>query len=785
MSASVMNIKSPFAQIAICSAFVFCMPSALKAEEVMLIILKRDPKAAIQPVTSLQCLKTNGLEHLHLMDISQHSRQSEYKSHRNEIIQMLRLPDVAWAICLEDKTCIANGNHHLSPEAILDILEKNHIQTPIQKLQAFLKRRPDHLEAREQLLKHLHRLACRKTRVALASKEKGKKDTSSNPSNEPLAELCPKIELSAEEDEAIWWNYHQELKRIYASDDWLYLDLRKDIDGFYYHRVELPLEAASPMIKGLLRKHRPSLLSELRNTPEDENLMNQWLWSSIVMGEPLIPFFITLAPPKDFQASGHRWPSPGVQKSLIHEAKEKNDWNLLHQFQFNLWSQSSYPEQWLNYDPKDNKSPFSAYRIWKDKGLPAMESAILTGQIQDAQSILNDVCQAPDPQPFIRDAVALARKYKKLDLVDQWSGLKPKVKMPSIGDCDWILIQTSDLDDNSIYALENSRFMSREIMGDVSGKPTIDAIHWMKYLGWSDLNKRWAVVDWKGEILAQGKTSIDWEAVKNAAKDRDFKAERPRTVEVISSSESQWCQTRSALRRFDQDYCLATGRVDESGKSTRVYEEITSGVLKGCQDALYSNIWKRPSYFPGFWYGMLLEAFGKHPEAESLSKAWLEALDEAILAAPNRYHLRQLWIYWNSITPTGKTQALFANCEHHPEQNIQEWPPSEIKSHLIKEAKLTKNWSPVLSELQTQWDNALRKRRGGSDSSLQDDFRMYGLPLAVAYSDLEQTDHARQVLLSACKARCTIDSYDLGQIPKSLAEYWNGLKNQNSSLQKP
>lgn len=163
-------------------------------------------------------------------------------------------------------------------------------EASIRELQGFLRSRPAHREAREQLLRLLWDQAEARTRAL--------------PGTGPLPPV---------QDLETWGPAAQELDRVLEDGSWTALDLGS---------CDPPLDARSPTLRALLSRHQRTVERALETLPESERLWKAWIRLGLPggrgRGRRLLESLTPLPPEARLP-----WPPPAVQALLAPQAGGK------------------------------------------------------------------------------------------------------------------------------------------------------------------------------------------------------------------------------------------------------------------------------------------------------------------------------------------------------------------------------------------------------------------------------------------------------------------------------
>jgi len=340
------------------------------------------------------------------------------------------------------------------------MLASKGVRSLIRILRDFLKTRPDHLDARLELLKLQRGNADRRTRDALGLEKddlagppidtivlpsgtprptgsftltvpmgelSGRVASGSNPKSAPI----PKDKvLDTVEDLQIWGGFADSFDRLVTGDDWIAAGLEFDMG-------EAATEVCSPSVKALFKRKIAQVESSLERAPASIKIWSVWIrMADVVGGKSIISVVDRLA----LQPGADMTSLPSfVREKLLEEARATNNWPYIAE---NLWSQYetekanpiSLPRiSGLARDDESMRAIISQImetqwtRRWDSLYEPLLEALLYMNDVGRADSIVNTMKEWLSKGQWsvnqILKAIGLANRCNKPDVAKQWTDL--------------------------------------------------------------------------------------------------------------------------------------------------------------------------------------------------------------------------------------------------------------------------------------------------------------------------------------------------------------------------
>ncbi|MDR2560662.1 MAG: hypothetical protein LBC63_02680, partial [Holophagales bacterium] len=239
-----------------------------------------------------------------------------------------------WALTDATGRLVAQGTEAPKAADLRKAMDDAGMKSPIQRLREFLKANPDNLDARLDLLNILLETAEADTKKALQlnvltpAESRRARDESSN-TKSLIFDLAPLEgkELDSSEDAKIWGPYAVELDVLFTNGDWRLLRLPIVF--------KVPLEAASPTMAQLYRRHLPKIESALEERPDDIYLWHVYGLAHAVARRGSVRALVDRLVPAPWQESS--WPDDDVFELLMSEERAKGNWGAVAQEMWSKW----------------------------------------------------------------------------------------------------------------------------------------------------------------------------------------------------------------------------------------------------------------------------------------------------------------------------------------------------------------------------------------------------------------------------------------------------------------
>jgi hypothetical protein len=335
-----------------------------------------------------------------------------------------------WAFVGSDERCLAHGAELPSIQELADQLAQAGIETPVRRLRSFLRRYPDHLDARLALLSTLRTIAVERARVALGLVSEDGSNTGQRGGRPSRSELKQSKAMKAarkpaplppENDLRIWVRWADEFDKLMESGLWLESDFAFDV------RDEL-LDMHSPIVKAIFKKRIALVEDALRRWPGSERIWGIWLHMSLVLGDRLSHSFVSSLSPMPGTIHG-TWPPYEAKLVLMQEAERKGDWGDVRTLLMESWAQAAsamakaHERSAKGLRPGERPAVAMYESQWVQLLEPLIEAMLKMSDTAGAEAVLHHVIAYSGWDDVPSLAAAIAARCQMPQLAARWKGL--------------------------------------------------------------------------------------------------------------------------------------------------------------------------------------------------------------------------------------------------------------------------------------------------------------------------------------------------------------------------
>lgn len=370
---------------------------------------------------------------------------SYYRSKAAEVETLLRQkyqagPRPHWVLMAEGPRVVATGGSAPDAKTVVKAVEENGIRSTVQILRDFVRRNPDHLEARNALCVNLRVKAAKLTLLRIGGKVEplrpvdepydfdkfqkeraAKEDAKEEAKEREQPEEKPPVPLGPEEDKAIWGELAGLLAKSFQSGDWIEMqEWPAMLDETAVH---------SPLMQETGRGAVPEVERALARNPTSWGIWRGWLGlTRICGGKPIRPLLDNLTPlPTN---SPMNWPPYPVRDAYVKDARKRKDWTgirdlLLPQIEINrLWeaAQDQKTEYVLRKDGKIQENTETG-DYWRGTLEPLVEALLWLGDAGQADDLVRDRFGKHPWSGLPTRAAGLALRCNQPNLAAQWRAL--------------------------------------------------------------------------------------------------------------------------------------------------------------------------------------------------------------------------------------------------------------------------------------------------------------------------------------------------------------------------
>ncbi|WP_316412561.1 hypothetical protein [Mesoterricola silvestris] len=595
-----------------------------------------------------------------------------------------------------DGKALASGLGLPNADSLARALEAGGERNPVALLQAFLKERPDHDEARLDLARALRpRLLARLQNLPA---DKGR-------------------ELSPEADVRVWGPMAQELDWLLQDGRWVGLNLNLD-RGLLPEGVP---ERHSPLMKALYRRHRPSLLKEVQRFPEYPPAWFNLLRMDQALGEPgLLRALegITWFQVRPVEAAMMPY---GTLAQRIHaEAKRTGDWRGAMEVGQALWAHLVRPK--LAFYGKACLLPPEASAaesekwsvaerdtVWAQLLSPLVEALVRSGGESEVPALLGELDGSWIPLGLETRLVRLARSLERADLVPMWitaiQALPVQVPREGLLGHDRVLFHQGQGIEGPPPGFDKPFRM----LGMTLGFEEVPA-SWVHRLGWKGQGPRWALLDAQGRTLLHGERlptggqlMVEYKA-RGLPVDLDrvvgFRQRNPEhlgalAIEVRLRGTIAWARHEERTEGPNPPGSMLGPEIEAWRTFFAVLEQLVRDPL-GCRPGVMRAAQVRVPT------PRELGECNQALEAESLARRILPRLESGLGRCPTDM---DLWRLWFAFAPHwDRPLAPFLDSLAPSPMTLPgAWPPQEILAAAADGLKLQERWQDLADLLGPRW----------------------------------------------------------------------------------
>jgi len=379
----------------------------------------------------------------------------------------------AWVLLGRDGRVLASGGTLPGPEVLIQALEAAGEQSPVALLEAFLKERPEHTEARMDLIR------------ALGNRLQARLQDHSFSGNH---------DLTPEADARIWGPVARELGLLFQDESWIGSDLNLDLLP-----EDVP-ERSSPLMKALYRRHQAQLLAGLRRFPDNPTAwLNLLRMNRTLNDEGLTRSLEGIGWFQAHLADTAALPYGPVARSLHREAMKTGDWRQAMAALQILWREWAVPRLEL----LDQETERTA--VWTQLLAPLIEAMCRSGNEASVPPLLGELDESWAQAGIPERLSALARASCRPELAPIWcaAARTPAERTPREGRLghELVVFYQGQKDEEHLQPWRYDPIFRKQ--GMTAGLYPVP-ISWVRRLGWAGPGPRWALVDARGRVLLQG-----------------------------------------------------------------------------------------------------------------------------------------------------------------------------------------------------------------------------------------------------------------------------------------
>jgi hypothetical protein len=636
-----------------------------------------------------------------------------------------------WALADSKGFLLAQGDGLPSAENISQGLEKAGIRSPIKVLREFIKRHPDHLDARNDLLSRLREMAEAKTAKLLKLEIKTGREASvpfdlmiyyqlTSPRFYLNIPDYKNLKLDEKDDLETWGDYAQELDYLFRTGDWRRADVLS-----LSKLTPIPLEVCSPLMKGAYRRYISQLEAALEERPNNSVLWRTYAWMRCIaeIRAPIRPVLDSMAP----SPTTYVWPPPEVYGIIEIEAREQNRWGELADLLWDRRFDNLYSGFSLHFDALRfiRRYPGQTMATWitdraaqakTDYINPLLEALINTSRVDDAEFIIANFGRLRQFSDLPKEAAILAAKCSRPDLEDRWSKLEVQAKS-----------ETESIEDLEMRIRMYTRRSPLVLFANCEEDIT-QSIEFATHLneaisteGWDiivvPLNKSMSELLFRRENWHEKGTM--WALFNSGIEAVSFAAGTPSADDLINVLEQCRIEkTTEILRRFIREHPNHFDAKEELMHQLMIMAtDKTNKKTNGGQTELSSEddflIWGeyatlfRQNMEYSFNNEPLTPFYGGEPSnnemlkfsptMRALAKDLLPAASSCVARQPTNTTYWSIWAYMADSTSATQFTNLVAALVVPPFADPLAVPPLYIRIYLLGRYRLNDNWEGIIA----------------------------------------------------------------------------------------
>jgi len=366
---------------------------------------------------------------------------SYYGSKAAEVETLLRQkyqagPRPQWVLFGAGSRVVATGGSVPDAKAMAKVVEESGLRSTLQILRDFVRRNPEHLEARGTLCAWIRPKASKKTLLRTGgkvepmrpadesydyAKVQKERDAKEEAKAQEQMEEKPPTQLGPEEDQAIWGEVAGLLAKSFRSGDWIEMQA--------WHLALDEAAVHSPIMQEMSRGAVSEVERALARNPSAWNIWQVWLGLTRTFGgKPIRPLLDNLVPlPTD---SPMAWPPYPVRNAYVKDARKRKDWTgikdlLLPQIEVNRLWEAALEQKTEYVVRKDGKIQENTETgdYWRGTLEPLVEALLWLGDVGQADDLVRDRFGRHPWSGLPARAAGLALRCNQPNLAAQWRAL--------------------------------------------------------------------------------------------------------------------------------------------------------------------------------------------------------------------------------------------------------------------------------------------------------------------------------------------------------------------------
>ncbi|HET6331322.1 MAG TPA: hypothetical protein VFF76_11100 [Holophagaceae bacterium] len=334
-----------------------------------------------------------------------------------------RLPPAPqWALVdARTEALLSHGAHLPAAGPFAQTLEQAGFRDRAKELRAYIKRNPQVIEAREQLLDLLRQRGEAAAQQFLGIEAPSPRDRLERGDlagalaavqDPDPADLSSAKKLDPVQDLEAWSAFAQAFDEAFRGGGWREM-------AFTWTKEGRALDRGSPTLQGLYLRWLPAVEAAMREEPDSVSLWNLWAWMSRALGDrPIRPLLESLRP-SPLTPKGD-WPPARAARRLLATASSPADWLSLKEHYQALWEGEPHA---LRGAPEKSELPLE--QDWEEGLGPLLECCLRSHDTAQADAYLREAVDASRWPGLAAKAALLANRCGQPELATRWRALRP------------------------------------------------------------------------------------------------------------------------------------------------------------------------------------------------------------------------------------------------------------------------------------------------------------------------------------------------------------------------
>ncbi|HXC17179.1 MAG TPA: hypothetical protein VNV60_07040 [Holophagaceae bacterium] len=331
-------------------------------------------------------------------------------------------PTPQWTLVdARTEALLSHGPHLPAAGPFAQTLEQAGFRDRAKELRAYIKRNPQVIEAREQLLDLLRQRGEAAAQQFMGIEAPSPRDRLEHGDlagalaavQDPApADLSSAKKLDPVQDLEAWSAFAQAFDEAFRGGEWREM-------AFTWTREGRALDEGSPTLQGLYLRWLPAVEAAMREEPDSVPLWNLWTWMSRALGDrPIRPLLESLRP-SPLTPKGD-WPPARAARRLLATASSPADWLSLKEHYQALWEDEPHALRGV-----PDKSDLPLEQDWEEGLGPLLECCLRSHETVQADAYLREAMDASRWPGLATKAALVAHRCGQPALAARWAALRP------------------------------------------------------------------------------------------------------------------------------------------------------------------------------------------------------------------------------------------------------------------------------------------------------------------------------------------------------------------------